>query len=1063
MITLLRCLLALLLSLPLFVYANSENEQTVAQIKLKLEQLGNSDDPGAQNQRDTYQKTLALYAEADQLEVTIQQLHQMIKQQPEKTAQLETSLERQLVPPNLGNIVQLSLDDLEQQLILEKARQLELEHQRERIRQSIGQSDQKLLSLRKQLRDLKQNSHPLIDTSGLLEEAKYVLRNTRIQALELEILALPGQNDLNRLRLNEINRSLSQQNSLISALENARQTKRRQETEQTTSKLEAEQSTESAPTPIKEQIINNRQLNQALQEVLATTESIPPLRKQLDLQLGVVNQSYTSIQKQLELSAHPLGLALRQFTRTLSTPADTQATQEKINQLRLLNLETTHQLFSPPADMLQPDNELPTPDMLQLRELREEEKALLTTLQEASNRGINELSQLLSLQEQVNQQIKLGRELISRHLLWIPSILPVSPTWFSEIASGPHLLKEMATPRSDRDIWQPVAGWIPRLGLWLVLLAIARAAQLSYRRLREDYNGHIGNVIHDRFTHTLQMLILPMIMALPILWLLYNFSHHILNPLAWPELPITLLGKVLALTVWAYAVQVLWLNPGHGLLRHHFGVPERLCYKLRKTLHPLFWIGLPLVLVTLVVDQSESTPLRSGLGRLILILMALLTTIYWATLWKVAPQINEVTRSKRWWQSSKLWLILLALLHLGVIIAALMGYVFTGEILMLVVFFLIAILFATFLFFKLGNRWLLIEERRLAFDKAKARRNEILEAREKSEEPPPLKEDYIDLQSISDQARVLLKTATVLIFFGLTWLLLKNAIPALDILDEVVLWNTDITTSDGIISNAITLKSLLFSIALVSLLFLAAYNLPGVLELLVLRHISLSPGTSYAITSITKYSLLVISLVAGASQLGLEWSKLQWLIAALGVGLGFGLQEIVANFVSGLILLFEKPIRIGDTVTLGSYTGTVTRIQIRATTITDWDKKEVIIPNKNFVTDQLINWSLTDAVTRIVFPVGIAYGSDVKHAQQLLLDVARAHPKVLAEPGPVSYFLNFGNSTLDLELRLYVSSIADRLDVQNEINQSIDDTFKAHDIVIAFPQLDVHLHKSQQS
>lgn len=103
--------------------------------------------------------------------------------------------------------------------------------------------------------------------------------------------------------------------------------------------------------------------------------------------------------------------------------------------------------------------------------------------------------------------------------------------------------------------------------------------------------------------------------------------------------------------------------------------------------------------------------------------------------------------------------------------------------------------------------------------------------------------------------------------------------------------------------------------------------------------------------------------------IGIEWSKLQWLVAALGVGLGFGLQEIFANFISGLIILFEKPIRIGDTVTIRDLTGSITRINTRATTITDWDRKEIIVPNKAFITEQFINWSLSDSVTRVVLTI----------------------------------------------------------------------------------------------
>ncbi|MBV6695495.1 mechanosensitive ion channel, partial [Serratia quinivorans] len=129
--------------------------------------------------------------------------------------------------------------------------------------------------------------------------------------------------------------------------------------------------------------------------------------------------------------------------------------------------------------------------------------------------------------------------------------------------------------------------------------------------------------------------------------------------------------------------------------------------------------------------------------------------------------------------------------------------------------------------------------------------------------------------------------------------------------------------------------------------------------------------------------------------LGVAWEKLQGLAAALTVGLGFGLQEICANFVSAIIILFERPVRIGDTVTIGSYSGTVSRIRIRATTVTDFDRKEVIIPNKAFVTERLINWTLSDTVTRIIIQVGVAYGSDLDKVKTILMKAAKDNPKVM--------------------------------------------------------------------
>jgi potassium efflux system protein len=175
------------------------------------------------------------------------------------------------------------------------------------------------------------------------------------------------------------------------------------------------------------------------------------------------------------------------------------------------------------------------------------------------------------------------------------------------------------------------------------------------------------------------------------------------------------------------------------------------------------------------------------------------------------------------------------------------------------------------------------------------------------------------------------------------------------------------------------------------------------------------------------------------------------------VGLGFGLQEIFGNFISGLIILMERPVRIGDTVTVGDITGTVTRIQIRATTIRDWDRKELVVPNKEFITGKLINWSLSDPILRLVIPVGIAYGSDTKLAHETLLKVAAEHPNVLDEPEPKSLFMGFGDSSLMFELRVFIPSVEYYIPVIDEVHTAIDEAFRKAKIEIAFPQRDLHV------
>ena len=149
--------------------------------------------------------------------------------------------------------------------------------------------------------------------------------------------------------------------------------------------------------------------------------------------------------------------------------------------------------------------------------------------------------------------------------------------------------------------------------------------------------------------------------------------------------------------------------------------------------------------------------------------------------------------------------------------------------------------------------------------------------------------------------------------------------------------------------------------------------------------------------------------------------------------------------------------RVGDYVTVGEISGEVTRIQIRATTITSWDRKELIIPNRQFVTGELINWTLSDAVLRIVVPVGIAYGSDTRKAKETLLRVGAAHPMAARNPPPTAVFLEFGDSSLNFELRVFISSAEHFIKVADELHMAVDQAFREAGIEIAFPQRDLHI------
>jgi potassium efflux system protein len=254
---------------------------------------------------------------------------------------------------------------------------------------------------------------------------------------------------------------------------------------------------------------------------------------------------------------------------------------------------------------------------------------------------------------------------------------------------------------------------------------------------------------------------------------------------------------------------------------------------------------------------------------------------------------------------------------------------------------------------------------------------------------------------------------------------------------------------------AITLADLFRSV-LIGLLTLALIRaLPGLLEATLFRRAG--PGERYAYSTIIKYAVVLVGLAMAFDAIGIGWSSIQWLVAAVGLGLGFGLQEIFANFISGLIILFERPIRVGDTVSVGQVSGTVSRIRIRATWITAFDRKELIVPNKEFVTGQLINWTLSDAILRVSIPVGVAYGSDTDRVIEVLTQVARESRRVLRDPPPQALFLSFGDSSLSFELRVFVRNAEQLFPVRHDVHMGIDKAFREAGIEIAFPQRDLHL------
>ena len=225
----------------------------------------------------------------------------------------------------------------------------------------------------------------------------------------------------------------------------------------------------------------------------------------------------------------------------------------------------------------------------------------------------------------------------------------------------------------------------------------------------------------------------------------------------------------------------------------------------------------------------------------------------------------------------------------------------------------------------------------------------------------------------------------------------------------------------------------------------------------VLRRFHMSRGLPELIASMLYYLLLVIVVLAAVNAGGIELNKFTVLTGAFGVGIGFGLQNIINNFVSGLILQFERPVHLDDIIEIDNNTGRVTRIGIRSSTIQTFQGAEVIIPNANLISSKVINWTLSESQRRRELPVGVAYGSNPKIVLKILRDAAARHELVLTKPEPMVYFKGFGESSLDFELHFWVMQENNGLLITSEVALAAMQMFDDAGIEIPFPQRDLHV------
>ncbi|MBS4696279.1 miniconductance mechanosensitive channel MscM [Aeromonas allosaccharophila] len=1087
-----RLLTLLLLSLILLPPAVRADD-AIDQIEALLQSVPKSDTPENQKLRESYQQALQFAREAERYREQSKAYQQILIDYPKESARLKESLHN-YQPADRPPLTSLKEEALRQAIGLSSNRQLNLRKERQGVMDSLNQLEStgqeyhlRVDDLRKQLQLTRSQLERLSFSSEsdrqqeaqlLLTRMKEQSLSDRIQMLELEQLSAQQRNDLGKLKLQELNLAIADEDEWQASLLTQQNQLRREKTEQALEESERLRKQLTTDMPL---LLEQQQQNQALSIQLGTLEDqierVQDEQRSVDKNLFELNELVNSVREQLEWLqiSNAYGENLRSKLSDLPPLFPLDKLESAIVNARMAKyqyeseqdgLKDTRQL----RDKLLAEEEvtLDRPQLSVLDNLLKARRQLLTRLNDASDTLIQEQTRLKLLYSRQNSKIDEIREISASHLFWMPDVRPFTPQVMLGI---PAALTLAFNPDNWLQLPYAIAENNP-LSLTLAGIGLLVLAWSWFKLARHlnQYCDHIapriGKVTQDKFSLTSRLLLRSLLASLPLPAMVLMVRGLLEG--AW-QYPFAVaiargLGEIWFLLLALVMARHLTLEK--GILIHHFRWPKERVQQVWNQFRTLLLVLIPSFFVQGMANSYQEHAFYDSLGRMAFMIGALWLLLFFA-------RLNRERLPLTWGQSDMtkphllhhfIWNSLM-LAPLLAVIGALFGYFYTSRILLRQLELSLLMGLGCLLVYYLARRWMLIQRRRLAFERAKSKRAEILAQRGRddnqeelsSEIPDVVEETELDLDTISAQSLGLVRTLLMLGFTMLVVVQWSDLNSAFSFLSNIEVWQVSSKIGGIEQLSAITLQDLMLTAFVFILTVVTARNLPGLMELTLLQHLSLSPGTGFALTTTSKYLVILIGALTGFSMLGIDWSKTQWLVAALSVGLGFGLQEIFANFVSGLIILFEKPIRLGDTVTIRDLTGTVTKIKTRATTIVDWDRKEIIVPNKAFITEQFINWSLSDAITRVKLRIRIGLTRDPKLVQRILEESIQASTLVLETPTPEVFLIEFTDSALIYEIRLYVNNMDHRMPITHEVHSLVLEKMQQQGLTLPHQQIDIHL------
>ncbi|AVJ15934.1 miniconductance mechanosensitive channel MscM [Serratia sp. JUb9] len=1064
-----------------------------SQLKQELKQAeSNKNAPNQAETVEALQSALNRLAERTESLTRTEQYQKVIDDFPKMAQQLRRQLtvESAKILPNGDN---LPTSELEQQILqtssqlLEQARLMQQEQDRSReISDSLGQLPQQQTEARRALTETQRRlqalppnpTKPQALAQLYLLQTESAARKAKVNELDLAQLSANNRQELARMRAEVFKKRHEKLDIQLQALRNNLNNQRQREAELALKKTEqlAEQSGE-LPKSISEQLQINRELSTALNNQAQRMDLISSQQRQAASQTLQVRQAMSTIIEQAQwLGSSPvLGETLRAQVSTLPEMPKPQQLDSDMAQLRVQRLQFENQLEKLPQraqSLKQDDGSDLTPGQQQIIDAQlRTQRELLNSLLSGCDTQILELTKLKVANTQLVDALNEIKDATHRYLFWVPDVSPLTLSYPINVAHDLTRLLSLDTLAqlssafvmmvTSRSTLVPIFG-----ALLLVIFSIS--TRKHYHAFLERSSSKVGKVTQDQFYLTLRNVFWSILVALPlpVLWAALGFGLQ--N--AWPYPVAVAIGDGVTATLpilWVCMISATFAHP-RGLFIVHFGWPAQQVSRAMRYYKMSIWLIVPLIMALITFDNLNDREFSNTLGRLCFILLCVALLLVTSSLKRAGiPLYLDKKGSGENMVNTALWGVLMSAPLLAALAAAI-GYLATAQALLARLETSVAIWFFLLVVYHIIRRWMLIQRRRIAFDRAKQRRAEILAQRARGEDEAgnthvtgsnegtvDVDETEIDLDAISAQSLRLVRSILTMIALVSVIFLWSEIHSAFAFLENISLWNVT-STSNGIDSvQSITLGAVLIAVLVIMVTTQLVRNLPALLELAVLQHLDLSPGTGYAITTITKYLLLLFGAILSFSWIGIEWSKLQWVVTALTFGLGFGMQEIFSNFISGLIILFEKPIRIGDTVTIRNLTGSVTKINTRATTISDWDRKEIIVPNKAFITEQFVNWSLSDAITRVVLTVPAPAEANSEEVTKILTDASHRCSLVLDNPPPEVYLVDLQQGIQIFELRIYAAEMGHRMPLRHEMHQLILAGYREHGITLPYPPFQV--------